>query len=121
MVTMHMCVAANYFVVSGSLIDAKLHGAILLGLCMLCFFFSSRRRHTRYWRDWSSDVCSSDLAVIPQHERDEARVARSCPPWASSRATRASSRSCCGITATHRCSGGGDRPQAFPLDRKSVV
>src|SRR5258707_9914849 len=28
---------------------------------ILCFFFSSRRRHTRYWRDWSSDVCSSDL------------------------------------------------------------
>src|SRR5947209_20510627 len=27
----------------------------------LSFFFSSRRRHTRYWRDWSSDVCSSDL------------------------------------------------------------
>src|SRR3712207_9130602 len=25
------------------------------------FFFSSRRRHTRYWRDWNSDVCSSDL------------------------------------------------------------
>src|SRR3712207_25493 len=25
-----------------------------------CAFFSSRRRHTRYWRDWSSDVCSSD-------------------------------------------------------------
>src|SRR3712207_3066390 len=28
---------------------------------MCRFFFSSRRRHTRYWRDWSSDVCSSDL------------------------------------------------------------
>src|SRR5215203_1162729 len=27
------------------------------------FFFSSRRRHTRYWRDWSSDVCSSDLRL----------------------------------------------------------
>src|SRR3712207_7154288 len=26
-------------------------------------FFASRRRHTRYWRDWSSDVCSSDLAL----------------------------------------------------------
>src|SRR5690606_39368499 len=26
-----------------------------------CFFFSSRRRHTRFARDWSSDVCSSDL------------------------------------------------------------
>src|SRR5258707_11425550 len=30
------------------------------GRCFF-FFFSSRRRHTRYWRDWSSDVCSSDL------------------------------------------------------------
>src|SRR5207249_8302901 len=28
------------------------------------FFFSSRRRHTRSKRDWSSDVCSSDLGVI---------------------------------------------------------
>src|SRR3712207_7958551 len=27
-------------------------------------YFSSRRRHTRYWRDWSSDVCSSDL-ILP--------------------------------------------------------
>src|SRR3712207_942737 len=31
------------------------------GVCAYFFFFSSRRRHTRYWRDWSSDVCSSDL------------------------------------------------------------
>src|SRR5437870_11030133 len=30
---------------------------------MFCFFFSSRRRHTRWPRDWSSDVCSSDLGV----------------------------------------------------------
>src|SRR5215813_2517442 len=30
-------------------------------LCFVCFFFSSRRRHTRCGRDWSSDVCSSDL------------------------------------------------------------
>src|SRR5207248_7984590 len=28
------------------------------------FFFSSRRRHTRSYGDWSSDVCSSDLGVI---------------------------------------------------------
>src|SRR5207253_3716720 len=27
------------------------------------FFFSSRRRHTRWPRDWSSDVCSSDLTM----------------------------------------------------------
>src|SRR5690606_39827869 len=28
------------------------------------FFFSSRRRHTRFSRDWSSDVCSSDLDLV---------------------------------------------------------
>src|SRR5207248_7558425 len=28
---------------------------------VVCFFFSSRRRHTRSYGDWSSDVCSSDL------------------------------------------------------------
>src|SRR5262249_58983315 len=28
---------------------------------LVCFFFSSRRRHTRLVSDWSSDVCSSDL------------------------------------------------------------
>src|SRR5690554_2356008 len=32
----------------------------------LLFFFSSRRRHTRCGRDWSSDVCSSDLADLPR-------------------------------------------------------
>src|SRR5207245_6546978 len=36
--------------------------------CVRCFFFfffffSSRRRHTRCYRDWSSDVCSSDLVA----------------------------------------------------------
>src|SRR5947209_13675826 len=32
-------------------------------------FFSSRRRHTRYWRDWSSDVCSSDLNHLDINSR----------------------------------------------------
>src|SRR5207253_8176562 len=31
---------------------------------VVCFFFSSRRRHTRWPRDWSSDVCSSDLGLF---------------------------------------------------------
>src|SRR2546426_12615042 len=31
---------------------------------MICFFFSSRRRHTRLQGDWSSDVCSSDLRSL---------------------------------------------------------
>src|SRR5690554_4637062 len=33
---------------------------------VLWFFFSSRRRHTRCGRDWSSDVCSSDLVRVPE-------------------------------------------------------
>src|SRR2546421_8017697 len=35
----------------------------LSGCCCFFFFFSSRRRHTRSDRDWSSDVCSSDLST----------------------------------------------------------
>src|SRR5690606_29605945 len=33
------------------------------------FFYSSRRRHTRFTRDWSSDMCSSDLPGAPGDER----------------------------------------------------
>src|SRR5690606_40400825 len=33
------------------------------------FFSSSRRRHTRFPRDWSSDVCSSDLGLGPRSAR----------------------------------------------------
>src|SRR2546429_505783 len=39
---------------------------------MSVFFFSSRRRHTRCSRDWSSDVCSSDL-VPPVNARYDLR------------------------------------------------
>src|SRR3712207_7520421 len=50
---------------------------------MSFFFFSSRRRHTRYWRDWSSDVCSSDLEreglaaeLLDGHEHMDDRAKR---------------------------------------------
>src|SRR5699024_11853558 len=36
---------------------------LLVSIDILFFFFSSRRRHTRSKRDWSSDVCSSDLLL----------------------------------------------------------
>src|SRR5439155_15509938 len=51
--------------------------------CM--FFFSSRRRHTRWPRDWSSDVCSSDLSraitirvarIVMAREHEQQRVQR---------------------------------------------
>src|SRR5690606_39632031 len=38
--------------------------AIYVMMCCFFFFFSSRRRHTRFSRDWSSDVCSSDLLKL---------------------------------------------------------
>src|SRR3712207_9011526 len=40
----------------------------------MCFFFSSRRRHTRYWRDWSSDVCSSDLIAMTTEAGEKATM-----------------------------------------------
>src|SRR5438105_7704576 len=36
-------------------------------LYIFFFFFSSRRRHTRSTRDWSSDVCSSDLIITTRY------------------------------------------------------
>src|SRR5690606_38802096 len=47
--------------------------SLLFDLSAVLFFFSSRRRHTRFSRDWSSDVCSSDLpAGALHHERPPA-------------------------------------------------
>src|SRR5690625_7922606 len=51
------------------------------------FFFSSRRRHTRWPRDWSSDVCSSDLVhrlgqfVAPGTNKRKATSRRYCSEW----------------------------------------
>src|SRR3989440_1274456 len=42
-------------------------------LITIFFFFASRRRHTRSDRDWSSDVCSSDLAGVQDGGRAGAR------------------------------------------------
>src|SRR5690606_4521104 len=70
---------------------------IFLFVCYcLLFFFSSRRRHTRFSRDWSSDVCSSDLVGghvtllrgfdLSCHCVSPARLRREeppCPPLAS--------------------------------------
>src|SRR5207245_5181586 len=45
-------------------------------LFSVCFFFSSRRRHTRCYRDWSSDVCSSDLLCFSSHSAHAAKRSR---------------------------------------------
>src|SRR5207249_6634048 len=51
---------------------------------LLVFFFSSRRRHTRSKRDWSSDVCSSDLAraARPRPQAVKHSVAHPRQGWA---------------------------------------
>src|SRR5438876_2559124 len=46
---------------------------MLCKIYMMVFFFSSRRRHTRWTGDWSSDVCSSDL-IAPNLDGDTIEV-----------------------------------------------
>src|SRR6266496_5635898 len=55
---------------------------------MIFFFFSSRRRHTRSLRDWSSDVCSSDLPRRRRRCRDK-QCSRGTGGCRSSNAPRA--------------------------------
>src|SRR5690348_17988640 len=99
------------------------------GRCWAAIFFSSRRRHTRWTGDWSSDVCSSDLG-----EYEEVDV----PPEYQDRFTKYSEALIESIAATddtllERYLGGEEigRDEAIAamkagmargeLDRKSVV
>src|SRR5258707_11004544 len=50
----------------------QIFNSSIISMCDFFFFFSSRRRHTRYWRDWSSDVCSSDLDQKETRQHGEA-------------------------------------------------
>src|SRR5207302_5320331 len=74
---------------------------VVIWFCCLFyfFFFSSRRRHTRFSRDWSSDVCSSDLfkteaahcnPVAHRERQPERAVARSSHAQRSAAAERQS-------------------------------
>src|SRR5204863_6534821 len=55
-----------------------------IDLCVvLFFFFSSRRRHTRSLRDWSSDVCSSDLGLDTAFAFDPHFVKPCSAKWGS--------------------------------------
>src|SRR5258707_13051908 len=69
----------------------------------LLVFFSMRRRHTIYWRDWSSDVCSSDLGWPtrsgrgrrrPPRTREGRRRSRGGSPPASGRTSEIGRASC---------------------------
>src|SRR3712207_7112354 len=75
------------------------------------FFFSSRRRHTRYWRDWSSDVCSSDLRTVRRGGRTLPH-----PQRAKSEEDRYEDRR--GTAEAQRRRQGGRRRSGLPADRE---
>src|SRR2546429_4586162 len=68
-----MCCTCSVVIGLGKCQTLRFRGAF--SLRFVVFFFSSRRRHTRCSRDWSSDVCSSDLNRV-YAECDE----RGCAP-----------------------------------------
>src|SRR5690606_39548395 len=93
-------------------------------------FFSSRRRHTRFSRDWSSDVCSSDLVCVVHRGGEEggsAGTARLRPlPRATAR-TRRSRPGPPGAGARVEGDGGGNlveedtlRVAEKPLEPRAV-
>src|SRR3712207_7346542 len=83
---------------------------LILQYCVF-FFFSSRRRHTRYWRDWSSDVCSSDLAADRGGRRRGARDRRRhVPPGPRAPPDRRGRLDGDPARLGRRGGGGGDAP-----------
>src|SRR3712207_7494409 len=98
--------------------DVKLvHNGLAL-LKGLFFFFSSRRRHTRYWRDWSSDVCSSDLLATPiQPYAGQATLASKSSPTTAARSPNRGR-----VARMSEASDQVETLSATPTsDRKSVV
>src|SRR6266700_815652 len=116
---------------------------MVLSLRLPCFFFffSSRRRHTRFSRDWSSDVCSSDLLppwnrclshaprrrAFPSDGRDllaggghrqtsagNLHPADSTSPALRRRAVAASGLDACSAIPRHRQPGGRVAPSQHP-------
>src|SRR2546430_7260445 len=113
-----LCGEARYSEVDPSLdVDDVVVGNIVLS-CLCFFFFSSRRRHTRFDCDWSSDVCSSDLAARAAITRAIRAVVDRRPPVPWRQAARAQDRS----TVVHETVNARTRTgEKSWRDRKSVV
>src|SRR5947209_12585855 len=88
---------------------------------VLFFFFSSRRRHTRYWRDWSSDVCSSDLASATGDRTDHLSQSFSLRAQFAAAQLEAAACADCESQGAERCAGVPVSHFAKRRDRKSVV
>src|SRR6267143_3124402 len=80
------------------------------------FFFSSRRRHTRWNCDWSSDVCSSDLG---RAYRKSSEIAGRMGPFAGYRPNAAAML---GVIAKHRAAVGNiANAETVPSDLLSAA
>src|SRR5262245_64166358 len=97
----------------------------VLVLVFCCFFFSSRRRHTRCLSDWSSDVCSSDLGCGASRRRWRCRgcgrrraCRRSRSPRESARGPRRSRAACRRGRTRNRC--GGARSEEHTSELQSL-
>src|SRR5438477_12397071 len=87
------------------------------------FFFSSRRRHTRLTCDWSSDVCSSDLAEVD--DRLPSPTLSPATPWPPPRTEIGSSASRAKPTAATRSEerrvGKGVDLGGRRIDKKKII
>src|SRR2546429_1555905 len=101
----------------GAVSSSSLVRGVITDYSIFFFFFSSRRRHTRCSRDWSSDVCSSDLG----NSRPVARPDDSLYRQAISGLEPGSiiGRPVAGMLPFHPFTGNGFYPPVG--DRKSVV
>src|SRR5690554_2505000 len=100
--------------------------------CFFFFFFSSRRRHTRCGRDWSSDVCSSDLKEQAAYARmwgwsrawvckNWKRIEEEAARWRSFYSTDGSERSVNDeSTAREQNSGANERKLPIPAQKRHV-
>src|SRR2546430_2620506 len=94
--------------------------SFLFASLVATFFFSSRRRHTRFDCDWSSDVCSSDLAS--RVERSCRTIDGACGGCGTIAASPGFSGAICGARGTHACRGvvcGDGFPRAREIGRAS--
>src|SRR5688572_32612651 len=106
----------------GKMVEGRIIIICFINVVFVFVFFSSRRRHTRFDCDWSSDVCSSDLVAA-----DAARG----PPLAPAAARGARRTDGSGLRTFRTAAPAGERPRPgsggrrsghdVPGDRKSVV
>src|SRR2546421_7022448 len=92
--------------------------AYVVAVLCVFFFFSSRRRHTRSDRDWSSDVCSSDLLVPEARFGGDVPKAELALVQVQARAALVRREHDLGQAVSGQVA---DRDAAAVVDRKSVV